>query len=56
MMDTYDSKTASRRIVPISDNLAEWLQPYAGREGKIWRDSSVLFYKRQEAVAAATAT
>jgi integrase len=48
------AKTASRRIVPIHDNLAAWLEDYAGREGKIWRESSILFYKRQEAVAAAT--
>jgi integrase len=49
------SKTASRRIVPIHDNLAGWLADYADKQGKVWRDSSILFYKRQEAVAAATA-
>jgi integrase len=48
------AKTASRRIVPIHDNLAAWLADYADKHGKIWRDSSILFYKRQEAVAAAT--
>jgi integrase len=48
------AKTASRRIVPIADNLAAWLADHANREGKIWRDTSVLFYKRQESVAAAT--
>ena len=48
------AKTASRRIVPIHDNLAAWLATYADRNGKVWSDSSVLFYKRQEAVAAAT--
>lgn len=49
------AKTASRRIVPIHDNLAAWLGDCTKREGKVWRESSVLFYKRQDAVAAATA-
>jgi len=49
------SKTASRRVVPVSDNLAEWLRPYVGREGKVWRGSSDMFYREQEATAAATA-
>ena len=49
------AKTASRRIVPISDNLAAWLAPYSGKSGKVWAERSVLFYKTQEAVAAATA-
>jgi integrase len=49
------AKTASRRIVPIHDNLAAWLAPYDKRQGKVWADSSVLFYKRQEALATATA-
>lgn len=48
------AKTASRRIVPLHDALAAWLAPYAGGQGKVWPESSVLFYKRQEAVAAAT--
>lgn len=49
------AKTASRRVVPIHDNLAEWLAPYAERQGKIWPGLHDEFYKRQEAVAAATA-
>jgi len=49
------AKTASRRVVPIHDNLAAWLAPCASRQGKVWPDSSILFYKRQEAIAAATA-
>jgi integrase len=48
------AKTASRRIVPLPDNAAEWLQPYANKQGRIWRQSSILFYKRQEAVARST--
>jgi integrase len=49
------SKTASRRIVPIHDNLAEWLADYSARQGKIWPQGNVLFHKRQEAIAEATA-
>ncbi len=29
------SKTAARRLVPITDNLAAWLAPYAKRAGKL---------------------
>jgi len=50
------SKTASRRIVPICDNLAAWLSPYAGREGKVWKDGYFPFYRAQESTAAATKT
>jgi integrase len=46
------AKTASRRIVPISDNLAAWLADYAGREGKVWRGT--WFYRDQQIVAEAT--
>ncbi len=31
-----NAKTASRRIVPITDNLAMWLAPYANRTGLVW--------------------
>ena len=30
------SKTATRRLVPITPNLAEWLQPYRQRTGKLF--------------------
>lgn len=49
------AKTASRRIVPIHDNLAEWLAPYAGREGKLWTMSEFPFHREQRKAAAATA-
>jgi integrase len=48
------AKTASRRIVPVHDNLADWLRPYASRQGRVWPGDSVLFYKQQPLVAAAT--
>jgi integrase len=49
------AKTASRRIVPIADNLAQWLGDYAEREGKIWLADSYLFYRQMPGIAAATA-
>ncbi|MBM3840113.1 MAG: site-specific integrase [Verrucomicrobia bacterium] len=49
------AKTATRRIVPIHDNLAAWLAPYADRQGKVWSDGPDQFFKCQAAVAAATA-
>jgi len=47
------SKTASHRIVPIAENLAEWLKPYARHTGSLWTHSSIAFYKRQGATAKA---
>lgn len=48
------AKTAARRVVPVSDNLAAWLVPYAGREGRIWPGGHDAFYDAQQATAAAT--
>jgi site-specific recombinase XerD len=48
------AKTAGRRIVPIADNLAEWLAPYAGREGKLWTGTHYA-WAAKSALAAATA-
>jgi integrase len=30
------AKSARNRLVPIEENLAEWLRPYARTEGRIW--------------------
>lgn len=38
------AKTARRRLVPISDNLAEWLRPYAGREGLVCSTSHQIYH------------
>jgi integrase len=32
------SKTASRRLVPILPNLSQWLAPYRGRTGRLFRN------------------
>ena len=47
------AKTASRRIVPISDNLAVWLAPYAAKQGKVWPGTHEAFYETQSDTAAA---
>src|SRR5262249_30078371 len=33
------AKTASRRIVPVHDNLAIWLAQYSAKRGKVWTES-----------------
>lgn len=43
------AKTASRRIVPVSDNLAAWLAPHRVASGPI--DSAVEPYRRATALA-----
>lgn len=48
------AKTASRRVVPMADNLAAWLAPYAERQGKVWPGNHDDFYKAQQDTAAAT--
>ncbi len=55
IVSASNAKTASRRIVPVSENLAAWLAltPETERNGKLWTQSSILFYKRQEATAKA---
>jgi integrase len=45
------SKTASRRVVPISDNLAAWLVPYAQRTGPVWTGTHKRFYDAQQTTA-----
>lgn len=45
------AKTASRRVVPLSPNLAAWLAPYIGRQGHIWQGTHEGYYKAQLATA-----
>jgi len=47
------AKTAARRIVPISDNLAAWLAPHVKTQGRIWKArQEELFIAYREAAAA----
>lgn len=49
------AKTAQRRIVPITPNLAQWLAPFAARKGKLFpHKSRAYFHEVQADVAAAT--
>ena len=47
------AKTASRRVVPICDALADWLAPYVGSAGFVWKGTHEGFYEAQQATAAA---
>ncbi len=48
------AKTASRRLVPIQPNLAQWLAPYTKRTGKVWQGTSNdLQHTRSDVVKAA---
>ena len=50
------SKTRARRIIPISDNLAAWLAPYAKETGLLWKGTHRDFYSAQQQTAEATKT
>ncbi len=51
VIGTSQSKTASRRAVPISDNLVAWLRPYRRAEGMVWAGSHEGFYDAQQNTA-----
>ena len=42
------AKTASRRIVPVWENCATWLAPYAGHAGAVWGGGYSQFYDEQK--------
>ena len=50
------TKTASRRLVPISANLREWLAEHAKRTGKVFPHGRAYFHELQRDTAAATET
>jgi integrase len=52
-LQSTKSKTGARRIVPIPDNLAQWLAPYAKKSGPVWRGPEDAFYDAQASVAEA---
>jgi integrase len=48
----HKAKTASRRLVPIQPNLMQWLAPYRGRHGRLFKsrraaDAAIAFVKEQ---------
>jgi integrase len=45
------AKTATRRLVPITDNLAFWLAISPSREGRLWKDTKAMFFKTRLQVA-----
>ena len=45
------AKTASRRIVPLLDNLSAFLSPYLSEGGNVWRCSHNRLYNQQQNVA-----
>jgi integrase len=47
-----NSKTASRRLVPVTPALRTWLMPHVGK-GQIWKGNEREFYFAQEAAAEA---
>ena len=49
------AKTASRRVVPIAENLAAWLADYTRNKGLVWKGDHDGFYETQKETADATA-
>ena len=47
----HKAKTAARRLVPITDNLAHWLRPSRPSEGLVWPDTKHMFFKVRLSVA-----
>ena len=46
------TKAGSRRSIPMTDNLAAWLAPYANRTGKVWEgDTDKYLYHAQRDTA-----
>ena len=45
------AKTATRRLVPITENLAHWLSASPSDEGSLWKDTKAMFFKIRLQVA-----
>ena len=55
-LEAKKTKTKARRLVPITPNLAKWLEPHAKSKGKIFAQTSrAYFHEVQADVAAKTA-
>jgi integrase len=46
------AKTAARRLVPITDNLASWLRPSWSNRGLLWQNTKAMFFKTRLRAAA----
>ncbi len=55
-LDAEKTKTDFTRLIPITDNLAAWLAPYAKPAGKVWPHSHAYFYEAQRETAKRTKT
>ena len=51
IVNANQAKTRSRRLVPITPNLAGWLEPHAKSQGPVWPLGHDYFYESQRAVA-----
>ncbi|HME88233.1 MAG TPA: tyrosine-type recombinase/integrase [Chthoniobacterales bacterium] len=52
----HKAKTATRRLVPITDNLAQWLAVASpGRHGRVWENTKPMFFKVRRQLAAKAA-
>ncbi len=45
------AKTASRRLVPITDNLARWLAPALANDGPVWPHTKATYFRNRLATA-----
>jgi integrase len=45
-------RTASRRVVPMSDNLRAWLEPFKDKKGLVWTDGDIHHAQEKCGVAA----
>src|SRR4029077_13716134 len=45
------AKNATRRLVPITDNLGFWLSMSPSHEGRLWKDTKAMFFKIRLQVA-----
>lgn len=50
----HKAKTRSRRLVPITSNLSEWLAQKAKKSGKLWPHTRAYFHEVQRNTSAAT--
>ena len=50
------AKTASRRIVPVSENLKAFLLPYRNRDGNVWPSSHNRLSNQQKRIAKSSQT